>query len=159
MFSGQDKVLCCFYYCAICGQSCQSSIFTPFKISSSFIFFVNRGKNGTKCSIRPNKIWRSGEYRKQSRKKCSGDSDLKWQIHSGLSTSPIVNLCWFRSDRPTLILVKRVFPSFWAPRKVFISRWFKHFFSRILELLCSFGVVYYLVTYSRFLWYLGKRNC
>ena len=85
------------------------SISSPLRIISIFFCFVNFLKLGIKCSIRSNKVWRSGKYRKQSRKKCEGDSSLKWHKHSGLSARPILNLCWFKSDLPTLILVKRVF--------------------------------------------------
>ena len=85
------------------------SISSPLRIISSFFCFVNFLKLGIECSIRSNKVWRSGKYRKQSRKKCEGDSSLKWHKHSGLSARPIINLCWFKSDLPTLIFVKRVF--------------------------------------------------
>ena len=84
-------------------------------------------------SIRLYIIWRSGEYRKQSRKKCSGDSDLKWHKHSGLSAWPIVNLCWFNIDLPTLILVNKVFPSFVPLEKCLYIAGFISFFISILN--------------------------
>ena len=35
---------------------------------------------------------------------------MKLHRHSGLSERPIVNLCWFKLDLPTLILVSKVLP-------------------------------------------------
>ena len=71
---------------------------TPLRIMSNFLFLFNLWKLGMKCSIRSNKIRRSSEYRKQSKKWCSGDSILWWQQHSGLSERPIINLCCFKSE-------------------------------------------------------------
>ena len=88
------------------------SISTPLRIMSNFLFLFNLWKLGIKCSIRSNNIRRSSEYRKQSKKKCSGDSILWWQKHSGLSERPITNRCCFKSERPTRIFVKREFPNF-----------------------------------------------
>ena len=90
---------------------------TPRNKTSSLSFWFNLGTFGTQCSIRLKSFWRSSQYKKHWRKKCSGDSNFEWQEHSGLSTWPIVNLCWFKSDLPTRIWVKSLFVNLFPREK------------------------------------------
>ena len=93
------------------------SISNPCSIISIFWDFLKLENLGIQCSIRSNKIRRSGEYRKQSKKQCDEDSSRNKQSHWGLSIKPIVNLCRFRSDLPTRIFVKREFDNLFPLEK------------------------------------------
>ena len=83
----------------------------PLSKISSFCLFVCLLNVGTSCCTELNNFDLSSVYRKHEIKKCSTLSTLS-QRQAEVSDKPIVNLCKFRSDLPTLKWVCSLLPTF-----------------------------------------------